>query len=147
VKCLKKVFGFEYCEELAQRIKTESTIIAQVRRDGDHDLTDTRYERRLASTGPKGQNMEIQRTTPVKKECKIQHFVEGFKVAENHSLKSTKSVPRSGSDEVLLLTECQVSRESDSNQNVLQLKPLKKSTFHYQQPIINTNANVTKINH
>jgi len=67
VKCLKKVFGFEYCEELGHGIKAESTIIAPVRRDADHDLTETRQERRLASTGPKGQSMEIQRTTPVKK--------------------------------------------------------------------------------
>jgi len=44
VKRLKKVFGFGYCEELGQRIKAESTIIAQVRRDADHDLTETRYE-------------------------------------------------------------------------------------------------------
>ena len=49
--------------------------------------------------------MEIQRATPVKKEYKIQHFVEGFKVAEDHSLKSTKSVPRRESDEVSLLSE------------------------------------------
>jgi len=110
-------------------IKAESTIMAPMRRDADHDLTETRYERRLASTGPKGQNMEIQRTTPVK-ECKIQHFVEGFKVAKDHSLKSTKSVPRRGSDEVSLFSECQVSRESASNQNfLLLLKPLKTSNF------------------
>jgi len=106
-----------------------STIIAQVRRDTDHDLTETRYEQKLTSTGPKGQNMEIQRATPLKKECKIQHFVEGFNVAEDHSLKSTKSVPRRGSDEVSLLSECQVSKESDTNQNLLLLKPLKASNF------------------
>jgi len=57
--------------------------------------------------------MEIQRATPVKKEYKIQHFVEGFKVAEDHSLKSTKSVPRRESDEVSLLSEWQVSKVSD----------------------------------
>jgi len=73
--------------------------------------------------------MEIQRTTPVKKECKIQHFIEGFNVTEDHSLKSTKSVPGRGSDEVSLLSECQVSRESDSNQNFLLLKPLKTSNI------------------
>ena len=66
------VFGFGYCEELGQRMKAESTIIVRVRMDPDRDLTETRYEPRLASTGPKGQNMEIQRTTPVKKESKSQ---------------------------------------------------------------------------
>jgi hypothetical protein len=33
VNCLKKVFGFEYCEEMGHGIKAEATVIAQVRRD------------------------------------------------------------------------------------------------------------------
>jgi len=40
--------------ELGQRIKVESTIIAQVMSDADHDLTETRYKPRLASTGRNG---------------------------------------------------------------------------------------------
>jgi hypothetical protein len=128
VKCLKKVPGFEYCEELGRRRKVESTIIAQVMRDADHDLTKTLYKPRLALTGPKGQNMEIQRTTPFK-ECKFRHFVEGFKVVEDHNLKSTKNVPKRGSGAVSLLSECQVSRESEANQTLLLLKPLKTSNF------------------
>jgi hypothetical protein len=66
-------------------------------------------------------------TTPVKKECKIQHFVEGFEVAEDHSLMAIKSVPRCRSDQVSLISECQVSRESDANQNLLLLKTQKTS--------------------
>jgi hypothetical protein len=119
-------------------------------RDADHDLTEKQYKPRVASTGPKGQNMEIQRTTQFKKECKFQHFVERFKVAEDHNLKSTKSVPKRGSGAVSLLSECQVSRESAANQNLLLLKPLMTSNFALPttyQPIINNNATVTKINH
>jgi hypothetical protein len=95
--------------------------------DTVQNLTETRYERRLASTEPKGQNMEIQRTAQLKKECKIQHFVEGFTVAEDHSVMATKRALRRGSDQVSLLPECQVSRESDENQNLLLLKPLRAS--------------------
>ena len=54
MKCLKKVTGFEYCMELGQRIKVESTIMTQVMSDADHVLREMRYKPRLASTGPNG---------------------------------------------------------------------------------------------
>jgi tRNA1(Val) A37 N6-methylase TrmN6 len=41
-------------------------------------------------------------------------FCWGIKIAEKHSLIVTKCVHRCGSDQVLLLSECQLSRESDA---------------------------------
>jgi hypothetical protein len=77
----------------------------------------------------RGKTWKFKESLQLRRSDKIQHFVEGFKVAEDHSLKSTKIVPRRGSDEVSLLSECQVSRESDGNQNLLPLKAQETSKF------------------
>jgi hypothetical protein len=71
VKCLKKVFDFEYCEEPGHGRKAESTIIAPVRRDADHDLTETRYERRLTSTGPKMKTWKFKETLQLRKSARL----------------------------------------------------------------------------